>query len=189
MVHAKGCPPLCTPKTIFTERLGNNRWLRYYCTKAQLILIVLSRATSLVFNGNNITSRVSLTMKMCQILSASATLSFRIGLTFCVFQGGNSKSEENARQTWEDGEARVAWERSISKKNPACPHIVAQALFSAIVRKSGFVLASFSPLFKIYLRKKLLLFSKLIISTTTAHIETATKFDTVVKVKLAGFQW
>ena len=73
--------------------------MRYYCTKAQLILIVLSRATSLVFNGNNITSRVSLTMKMCQILSASATLSFRIGLTFCVFQGGNSKSEAKARKT------------------------------------------------------------------------------------------
>ena len=186
MVHAKGCPPLCTPKTIFTERLGNNRWLQYYCTKAQLILIVLSRATSLVFNGNNITSRVSLTMKMCQILSASATLSFRIGLTFCVFQGGNSKSEANVRRRRSASCVR----REHLQKNPACPHIVAQALCSAIVRISSFVLALFLPLFvKIYLRKKLLVFSKLIISTTTAHIETATKFYTVVKVKLAGFQW
>ena len=39
------------------------------------------------------------------------------------------------------------------------------------------------------IRKKLLVFGKLVISTTTAHVETATKFDTVVKVKLAGFQW
>ena len=42
--------------------------------KAQLNLIVLPRATSLVFSGNNITSHVLLTItcKMCQILSASA---------------------------------------------------------------------------------------------------------------------
>ena len=109
------------------------------------------------------------------------------------FRGGNSKSEEKARKTRgkrEKTAKRELREKGASpKKNPACPHIVAQALFSAIVRKSGFVLASFSPLFKIYLRKKLLVFSKLIISATTAHIETATKFDTVVKVKLAGFQW
>ena len=51
------------------------------------------------------------------------------------------------------------------------------------------MLTSFPPLFVKIIPKKLLVFGKLIISTTTAQIETATKFDTVVKVKFAGFQW
>ena len=118
---------LCTPKRIFTERLENNRWLRYYCTKAQLNLIVLSRATSLVSNGNNITSRVSLPMKMCQILSASTTLSCRIGLFFCVFQGGRGQSEAKARKTRDKREKSAKPElraRGASQKNPACPHSI-----------------------------------------------------------------
>ena len=167
--------------------------MRFYCTKAQLILIVLSRATSLVFNGNNITSRVSLTMKMYQILSASATLSFRIGLIFCVFQGGSSKSEAKARKT--RGKREKTAKRELSAKGASqkksrlsayhCSRIVFCTCTQLRLRARVI-----SPLFvKIYLRKKLLVFGKLIISTTTANFETATKFDTVVNVKLAGFQW
>ena len=127
---------------------------------------------------------------MCQILSASgATLAFRIGLIFCVFQGGSSKSEAKARKTRGKREKIAKRElraKGASQKNPACPRIIAQGLCFALVRNSGFVLASFSPLFvKIYLRKKLLVFGKLIISTTTSTAH----FETVVKVKLVGFQW
>ena len=99
--------------------------------KAQLNLIVLSRATSLVSNGNNITSLVSLTMEMCQILSASTTLSCRIGLIFCIFQGGRDKSEAKTRKTRGKREKSAKHnlrEREASQKNPACPHSIVEAV-------------------------------------------------------------
>ena len=103
MVHAKGCPPLCTPGGARQKEFLPSDWvITADCgTKAQLILTMLSRATSLVSNGNIITSRVSLSMKMRQILSASTTLSCRIGVIFVCISGGQrqkrGKSEENTR--------------------------------------------------------------------------------------------
>ena len=99
------------------------------------------------------------------------------------FKGAVAKARKT-RGKREKPAKRELRAKGASQKNPACPRIIAQGLCFALVRNSGFVLASFSPLFvKIYLRKKLLVFGKLIISTTTAH------FETVVKVKLVGFQW
>ena len=82
-----------------------------------LSLILLSSSSWLVSNGNNITSSVSLTMKVSQILTGSTILACRIGVIVCVFQGGKGKSEANATQTRGEREARVACEEKISKKS------------------------------------------------------------------------
>ena len=77
--------------------------------RPRLSLIMLSRSSWLVSNGNNITSRVSLSMKVCQILTGSTTLACRRGVIVCVFQGGRGKSEAEATQTRGQREAGVAY--------------------------------------------------------------------------------
>ena len=93
---------------------------------------MLSRATSLVVsNGNNIARCVSLTMKTCQILSATTTLSCRVGVIFYVFQGAKGKSEAKARKTrgkLDKSAKRELRARGASLKNPACPHSIVQAV-------------------------------------------------------------
>ena len=104
-----------------------------------------------------------------------------------VFQGGRGKSEAKARKTRGEREARVACEGSISKKS-RLSRIALFKLFCTCTQlglRARVIFASVRQ----NIRKKLLVFGKLVISTTTAHVATAIKFDNVVKVKLAGFQW
>ena len=107
----------------------------------------------------------------------------------CI-SGGKDKSEAKARKT--RGKSEVSAKRELlarreSLKNPACPHSIVEAVLHLHPTR-----ASHSRRFRLVrqnIREKLVEFGKLVISTATAHVETAIKFDTVVKVKLAGFQW
>ena len=121
-------------------------------------------------------------MKRYQVLSASTTLSCRVGLIFCVLQGDRgktSKSEEKARQT------RGKREVSELRVRVASIRIALFKLFCTCTQLGLCARIVFAPVLQ-NIRQKLLVFGKLVVSTATAHFEIATKFDTVVK--LAGFQ-
>ena len=125
-----------------------------------------------------------------QILSASATLCCRIGVIFCVFQGGKDKSEAKARKT--RGKREVSAKRELLARRASLKiplvRIALLKLFCICTQLGLRARVVLDPV-RQNIREKLVEFVKLVISTATAHVETAIKFDTVVKFKLAGFQW